>query len=165
MVDDSDAAWSRRGEAVTAFEAGLVARVDAAALGDAARLWLELARAMGCEALLRLLDEVGGEKVHVPTRRSFFDALWRPLRDDAMRRAAAQGYSAAEIAPRFGVSLRRALHVLSLAEDRTTRRENSGRRRRYDSPPTPEAPGRIRCTSGAQRRAPRPTRKAPPHRG
>jgi len=157
---DEMAIWSRRGDGPSAFEVGLIERVDADALGEAPRLWLELARAMGCEALLQLLDALGGEKVHVPTRCSFFAALWRPLRDDAMRRAVAQGHPASEVAARFGVSVRRALHVLSLAAERTPRRTNRGRRRRYESTQSTETPGRVRCTGAAQRRRPRPPGKA-----
>lgn len=46
-----------------------------------ADLWICIAKRIGIDALVVVLDELGGEKIHVPARESFFAALYRPVRN------------------------------------------------------------------------------------
>ena len=73
--------FSRRGEPVTVFEAQLVAESVIARPERISELWVQIARRIGVDNLALILDEIGGEKVHVPTREEFFAALYRPLRN------------------------------------------------------------------------------------
>lgn len=73
--------FSRRGERVTDFEQQLVDQAGAARPERDSDLWLHIAKRIGVANLAAVLDEFGGEKVHVPTRENFFAALYRPLRN------------------------------------------------------------------------------------
>lgn len=73
--------FSRRGEAVTAFERSLVEQSAMDRPTRDADLWICIAKRIGVDNLVAVLDELGGEKVHVPTRSSFFAALYRPVRN------------------------------------------------------------------------------------
>lgn len=73
--------FSRRGESVTAFERELVERTPTIRPERDADLWICIAKRIGIENLVIVMDELGGEKVHVPTRENFFAALYRPVRN------------------------------------------------------------------------------------
>lgn len=96
--------FSRVGEPSTAFERQLVAQADTAAPREAFAQMVLLAQRIGVEALLVLLDEFGGEKIHIPKRSNFFGELWRPLRDAAVRKALRDGSSVMDVAREFGLS-------------------------------------------------------------
>lgn len=96
--------FSRRGEACTAFERALVSAADARS--ESLAVWLGLIGRVGLDAILALFDELGSEKVHVPTREHFFSALFRVQRDDEIRRRLAAGESVAVVAADFHLSLR-----------------------------------------------------------
>jgi len=118
MVDHM---WSRRGAAPTEFERGLVERVDADTLPDSMQRMVQFARMIGMPAFVQMLDWFDKELVWIPGRASFFAALWRPLRDDAIRRAHQQGFTPEQIAEQFGVTKRRIQQVLREAGKKTFR--------------------------------------------
>lgn len=73
--------FSRRGGAVTEFERSLVEQTPMARPERDADLWICIAKRIGIENLVVVMDELGGEKVHVPSRENFFAALYRPVRN------------------------------------------------------------------------------------
>lgn len=91
--------FSRRGERVTDFERTLIAECD-----DSRSAFLDLARRIGIDALVVVLDEFASEKIHVPTRESFFAGLYRRLRDEEILRRLANGEHADDIADDIGCS-------------------------------------------------------------
>lgn len=97
------ARFSRRGERATEFERALVAVADADTCRGTSALFLELARRIGVDALLVVFDEVGGEKLHIPTREWFVGELWRKQRDAEILRRLAGGEAAQSVADDFGV--------------------------------------------------------------
>lgn len=94
--------FSRRGERVTDFERGLI-ECAAECSSEAQGIWRTLARRIGVDALAVLMDEVGGEKIHVPTREYFFAELFRKMRDADIVRRLAKGEPAETIAKDYGV--------------------------------------------------------------
>lgn len=105
MIDGIE--FSDRGEAPTEFELKLLER----ATGSAAwvmvgkRLVSELGPELGVRALVLVLDEVGGEKPHIPHRRHMFEALWREERDRLIvDLASREDWSFAAIGRALGVS-------------------------------------------------------------
>ncbi|MEN6538940.1 MAG: hypothetical protein ABFC67_04945 [Mizugakiibacter sp.] len=116
--------FSQRGDRPTTFERGLVSEAPTCLLTETRQLWLLIAERIGLEALLVVLDEIGGEKVHVPTRADFFGALWRPVRDAEIRRLKGQGFGAKRIAKELGMT-RSAVQLVLHAESRGQR---AGRR-------------------------------------
>lgn len=103
--------FSRRGERVTDFERQLVAECGAAQLTEAKTLWLELARRIGVEALACVFDEVGGEKMHMPTRENFFRALYHQQRNAEIIRRLACGDSAELIGTDLGLTARMVRYI------------------------------------------------------
>lgn len=100
--------FSDRGDALTEFEVKLLstAKSDSPWVCVAQRLFRELGATAGSAALAVILDELGGEKVYVTPRRSFFERLWGIERDAlicvlAIRR---DDWNFAEIARHLGVS-------------------------------------------------------------
>lgn len=103
--------FSRRGERVTDFERLLVSGCDVIALTDIRAVWLSIARRIGVEQLAIVLDELGTEKVHVPSRENFFGALWQRQRDADIVRRLAGGEPPATLAREYGMSVRMVRHV------------------------------------------------------
>lgn len=91
--------FSRRGEPPTAYEIELLA----AASSD--NVWAQLAQLIGAKALLVVLDELGSEKIHIPTRAGLMQRLHTPLRDERIRAHRANGRDPAEIAALEGVTV------------------------------------------------------------
>lgn len=75
--------FSDRGQMPTEFELRLLERASGSAawVMVGKRLIAEFGREIGAKALAVVLDEVGGEKPHIPHRRHLFEALWREERD------------------------------------------------------------------------------------
>jgi len=95
--------FSSRGEPVTDFERDLVARCAMEFPESMSDLWVVIARRIGVEALVVVLDEIGREKIHVPSREQFFAALYRPVRDRQVCELAMHA-SLREVGERFGLS-------------------------------------------------------------
>lgn len=108
--------FSERGEMVTELERELVASAPLEFPESMSDLWVLLARRIGVDALVVMFDEVGGEKVHVPTRAEFFSALYRPRRDTRIRELCAGGMSGADVAVQFGLT-RMQVHRIVRARD------------------------------------------------
>ena len=110
--------FSGRGDGVTEFERALVrvAADDAVAVGDAAAQWLLLAQRVGIDAVVAVFDEFGTEKVHVPTRESFFQALYRQQRNEAIRMELARGTPVCELAAAHHLT-ERAIRRIGAAAD------------------------------------------------
>src|SRR5690348_16540728 len=97
--------FSRRGESVTDFERELVEQTPMIRPERDADLWICIAKRIGIENLVVVMDELGGEKVHIPTRENFFAALYRPLRNRQMAdMRQSTGASLRDIGRAFGVS-------------------------------------------------------------
>jgi len=105
--------FSERGGRITPFEARLItqSKSESPWLCVARRLILGFGVEIGAQAFVVVLDELGGEKLHVSTRRHFFEALWRTERDALIRDLASrrddegnQEWSFADIGRALGVS-------------------------------------------------------------
>lgn len=107
--------FSQRGERVTDFERMLIAEC-----ADSRSVFLDLARRIGIDALVVVLDEFATEKIHIPTREWFFESLYRPRRDDEILRRLANGESADDIARVLGISRRTVFAVQSAGRHCTT---------------------------------------------
>jgi hypothetical protein len=105
------AQFSRRGERVTDFERALVAESNAGALSEMRTLFLDLARRIGIDALAAVFDEVGGEKIHFPTREFFFSTLFRQQRDADIVRRLANGEPAESIGRDYDIHPNTVWHV------------------------------------------------------
>lgn len=105
--------FSERGLPVTAFERALVAQADTARLTDASGQWVLLAQKVGLEAIVAIMDEFGTEKIHVPTRQQFIQALYRPVRNAQIQALAAGGMPAGEIAQRMGMCRQMVHNILA----------------------------------------------------
>lgn len=99
---------SRKGENPTAEEVELVAR--AAASTDS--VWAAIAARIGVDALFVVFDELGGEKVHVPTREHFLRGIWVPMQREAILTLRANGVKTREIAEQLRVSRRHVCNVV-----------------------------------------------------
>ncbi|HEU0095935.1 MAG TPA: hypothetical protein VFQ52_05740, partial [Rhizomicrobium sp.] len=76
--------FSRTGDQPTQFERRLLAQCIGRSLMEplAQRLVETLGREKGAEVFCVVLDELGGgNRVTIPTRRTFFQAIWREERD------------------------------------------------------------------------------------
>ena len=104
--------FSRKGEPPTSDEIALIA----AAAADPTNHWALLATRISIESLCIVLDELGGEKPHVPTREQFVRALWAPIRLQAMR-ALRPELSYREIGEMFHVDAAYVHRVLTAADD------------------------------------------------
>ena len=106
MIDGVE--FSESGEAPTDFERRLIAQSESMThwLVIARRLIAELGETAGLHAMCVLLDELGGEKIHIPRRRHLFVRLWRRERDGLIRQLAqpGSGWTINELAEHFGVS-------------------------------------------------------------
>lgn len=105
MIDEIR--FSDRGQGVTDFELRLIAqsRSDSAWLHVARRLMSDLGVEQGARALVLVLDELSGEKVHVTPRRSFFERLWAIERDALIQDLVTrQDWSHSDISRHLGVS-------------------------------------------------------------
>lgn len=109
--------FSTRGEPVTQFERELVATCAMEFPESMSDVWVLIARRIGVDALAIVLDEIGMEKIHVPSRVQFFLALYRPHRNRMIRELAAAGESHREIAKRFGLTKFAVTSALSGAAD------------------------------------------------
>ncbi|RRN78560.1 hypothetical protein EIM50_13805 [Pseudoxanthomonas sp. SGD-10] len=101
--------FSDRGDQPTDFEIRLLAQAssDSQWITIGQRLMRELGPTAGARALAIVLDELGGEKVCVTTRRRFFEALWRDQRDELIRDLARRdGWTYRDIADALGVTYR-----------------------------------------------------------
>jgi hypothetical protein len=99
-----DPAFSRRGEAPTAFERGLLDSVHVRDPETTQDLWLLVAQRAGLDALMLVLDEFGNGPVWVPTRRTFFNALCAPAVERMIVTMIDQHVSRREIARRLNMS-------------------------------------------------------------
>lgn len=107
--------WSDPGDSATADEAAVVAMASAAG-----SMW-EIAahRAvretgdpqMVANVLAIIFDEVGGANNYTPTRRNFFESIWRPARDADIVRLA-ERYGPAAIGRMYGMSPNRVSAIL-----------------------------------------------------
>lgn len=105
------AQFSRRGERVTDFERTLIAGADATALTEMRTLFMGLAQRIGIDALAVFFDEIGGEKIHFPTREFFFTTLFRQQRDADIVRRLANGEPARAIARLYGLHENTVWHI------------------------------------------------------
>ncbi len=106
--------FSRKGEAPTAKELALMA--EAMAERWPASAWVVIAQRIGIEALCVVFDELGSEKVHVPTRERFFESLWRPERNREIAAAIAGGAHPDVVALQYGLDRTRVLHIVREAD-------------------------------------------------
>ncbi len=97
----------------TAEELELIGRADTARVSDAVGQWALLAKRVGLGAVFAVFDEFAGEKILIPTRSGFVDALWRPERDAQMFALAASGKGFSEIAREMACSRQLVHHVLT----------------------------------------------------
>ena len=98
--------FSRRGDAPTSFEHALVEQQDTSRLTDIRQIWVDLAKQIGLGPLFRVLDELAGEKIHIPTRQDFVNALWRQTRNTEIRAKLAAGASVEVIAAQYDIAPR-----------------------------------------------------------
>lgn len=112
----------QRGDPCTDTERQLAAQAESGCPADATGQWLLLAQRIGLDALVAIFDEFGGEKIHIPQRSNFFEALYRPIRNARVHELRAQGYSASEIASKTGLDRRRVWEALSGRADDGRRR-------------------------------------------
>lgn len=99
--------FSEKGAQPSDFERKLLAesRSESPWLSVARRLVRDLGADVGALALVAVLDEVGGEKLHVSTRRHFFESLWRIERDKLIRDLSTRpDWNQADIARALGLS-------------------------------------------------------------
>lgn len=108
MLPRSDRAFSHRGAAPTEFECALVLSAIAHSADTPQRFadspWLPIAARIGVPALAVVFDEIGGEKVHVPTRAMFFEGLAQVQRDARILELLGQGLPQVTIATQFGLT-------------------------------------------------------------
>lgn len=108
-----DPAFSLPGEAPTQFERDLLAGVEVGTPTTGQQLWLLLAKRIGVDQLMAVLDEFGDTHVWVPSRGALLLSVWTPVRDREIARLQAQeGLSQRAIARRMGVSQRTVLRAL-----------------------------------------------------
>ena len=99
--------FSDKGERPSDFEKRLLteSRSESPWLCVARRLMQDLGPEIGPIALVAVLDEVGGEKLHISTRRHFFESLWRIERDKLIRDLSTRpDWNQADIARALGLS-------------------------------------------------------------
>lgn len=104
MRSRSDRPFSIRGEAPTDFECQLFLAALERAAASARPVdspWLSIGQRIGVPALAVVFDELGGEKVHVPTRAAWFEALAQAQRDTRIRELLAAGVPHVTIAAEF----------------------------------------------------------------
>jgi hypothetical protein len=96
------------------FERDLLAHHGEHAPRTSDDLWLVLVKRIGIDALLVVLDEIGGLKVWAPTRTQLVRRVWLDLRDREIRRLRTDGrLSTSEISAAMGVNprtVRRVVH-------------------------------------------------------
>ena len=110
--------FSRRGQPVTIFEAQMVAEAVISKPDKDSSRWVLLAQKIGVDNLMIVLDELGTEKIHVPSREHFFQALYRPLRNRQIRDMRVRtGESLRAIGSRFQVSPDTVQAALAEADD------------------------------------------------
>ena len=110
--------FSRRNQPATIFEAQLVAEAVIAKPDKDTHRWVLLAQAIGVDNLVKVFDEFGDEKPHVPSRENFFAMLYRPVRNQRMRDMRAEtGASLREIGAAFGVGVATVCDALSATAD------------------------------------------------
>lgn len=102
---------SRRGEAPTQLELELVAHADTSRITESRQVWVSLAQRIGLAQLYTVLDELGGEKVHIPTRDVFAAMLLRGQRDAQIRALLHRRYRVTDIARMMGVSKQSVIRV------------------------------------------------------
>lgn len=103
--------FSRRGEAPTQLELELVAHADTSRITESRQVWVSLAQRIGLAHLYTVLDELGGEKVHIPTRDVFAAMLLRGQRDAQIRALLHRRYRVTDIARMMGVSKQSVIRV------------------------------------------------------
>lgn len=92
--------FSQKGEAPTELECELFSQQPRMSHN----VWVLIGQRIGLAALLVVLDELGGEKFHVPPRSFFVHQLWAPVRNAQIATLNAQHLSHSQIARRVGVS-------------------------------------------------------------
>jgi hypothetical protein len=92
---------SIRGETPTEYEHQLFAAID-----DPYPVspWAMIGKRLGIAALAVVLDEVGGGKVYVPTRKTFFQELAAARRDARIGELLAKGMPMRDVARHVGLS-------------------------------------------------------------
>lgn len=88
--------FSSPGSPPTPEEVELLAESDDA--------WARLAKRIGADALVAVLEEFGGQRQYIPARSAFFERLYRPRRDRLVGELLGEGLSQDEVADRLGVS-------------------------------------------------------------
>lgn len=107
--------FSRRGEKCTDLERALAERTDAPAWMQS---WIALVQRIGIDAVVAVMDEFGSERVHVPTRASFFASLWRESRDaEIVRRVVVNRELIALVAGDYGLTVRAVQLIRKRADD------------------------------------------------
>lgn len=123
-----DPAFSRRGESATAFERELLTHHAHHAPRTGDDLWFVLVKRIGIDALMGMLDEIGGLKVWVPTRQQLVRRVWLDLRDrEILRLRTEKRMTTCEISAAMGVNprtVRRVVHPgpVSAAPNRAKQR-------------------------------------------
>lgn len=111
--------FSSAGCVPTRFEEALLAECAGDGCWEmvAQRLVQDLGVSVAARALVAVLDEIGGEKVHTPPRQRFFVSLWAEGRADWARdRQLIDGWSLAEIATVLRVSESRVSQIITGAQ-------------------------------------------------
>lgn len=108
--------FSRRGEAVTTFERTLVEQAPTDRPDRDADVWVCIAKRIGIENLVAVFDEFGTYKIYVPTRESFFGALYRPVRNRQIADMRQRGSSLRDIGRALNLSAT-AVHKALIADD------------------------------------------------
>lgn len=108
---------SRRGESPTQLEIELVAHVDTSRITEARQIWVSIAQRIGLAALYVILDELGGEKIHVPSRDLFAANLLREQRDAQIRDLLSRGHRMSEVARLMGCSKQSVSRAVRKSDD------------------------------------------------
>lgn len=121
-----DIQFSSQGESPTTFEVQLLMTAGPQSWPGqlAQRMAARLGPALAAEMLVLMLDEMGNERVDVPTRKNFFRALWCRDRDRWIVELAqpGRGFTKSEIAQMLGV---RRQHVNRVLHGKPRRRTNA----------------------------------------
>jgi len=99
-------AFSRAGEAPTAFELELIASAQLGLPTQAKEQWIALAQRIGLAAVMAVLDEFGDSSVWVPSRSGLLQPLWADMRSREVARLRSEGENISAIARKLGVHRR-----------------------------------------------------------
>ena len=128
-----DIRFSAPGDAPTTFEIQLLMTAGPQSWPAqlAQRMATRLGPALAAEMLVLVLDEIGNERIDVPTRRNFFRSLWCKDRDRLIAELAqpGRGFTKSEIASMLGVRRQHVNRVLHGKPRRRTGKSASGKPR------------------------------------